>query len=124
MTIASVVCLCLAALIGGTGLWTLTRRAGATDLTGQVVRSVAPAQLAAAVMLGAGAVVGLVAPTRIGLIGVIAGVLGAFGTLAAASWQAARYAERRSQSGGCGSGGCGGCAQVCAPSETGNGPAG
>lgn len=116
MTVASVLCLCLAVLIGGTGLWTLTRGAGA-DLTGQVVRSVAPAQLAAAVMLGAGAVVGLVAPARIGLIALAVGVIGAVGTLGAASWQAARYAERQSQSGGCGSGGCGGCAQVCAPGD-------
>lgn len=117
MTVASVVCLCLAVLIGGTGLWTLTRGA-ATDLTGQVLRSVAPAQLAAAVMLAAGAIVGLTAPAQIGVIAVIVGVVGAVGTLGAASWQGARYAERKSGSGGCDSaGGCGGCGQVCAPQD-------
>ncbi len=37
MVVGAVVCLCLAALIGGSGLWTLAR-AGAADLTGQVLR--------------------------------------------------------------------------------------
>ena len=117
MTVAAVLCLCVAVLIGGTGLWTLSRGTAA-DLTGRVVRSVAPAQLAAGVMLAAGAIVALTAGERIGLIGIIVAVAGAVGTLGAASWQAARYAERKSGSGSCGSGGgCGGCGQVCAPSE-------
>ena len=53
MVIAAVLCLCLAALVGGTGLWTLTRRPP-VDLTGQVLRLVAPTQIAAAIMLAAG----------------------------------------------------------------------
>ncbi len=115
MTVAAVVCLGLAVLIGGSGLWTLARRPG-VDLTGQVLRAVAPTQLAAALMLAAGAVLGLAAPGALGRISLIGGVVGAIGTIAAGSWQGARYAARREAAagGGCGSGdGCGGCAKVC-----------
>ena len=103
----------LAVLIGGSGLWTLRRPAPA-DLTGQVLRAVAPTQLAAAVMLAAGGVIALTAPHRIGLVALIVGVIGAVTTVGAGSWQGARYAESRQGTGGCGSGeGCGGCAKVC-----------
>ncbi len=113
MVFGAVACLVLAVLIGGSGLWTLTRTP-ATDLTGQVLRSVAPPQVAAAVMLAAGGICGLAAPSPIGLIGLIAGAAGAVGTIAAASWQGARFAARREATGGCGSGsGCGGCAKLC-----------
>ena len=63
MFIAGVVCLCLAVLVAGSGVRTLTRPAGA-DLTAQVLRAVAPTQLAAGVMLAAGGVAALVAPPR------------------------------------------------------------
>jgi hypothetical protein len=115
MTVGAVVCLGLAVLIGGSGLWTLARKPG-VDLTTQVVRAVAPTQLAAAVMLAAGAVLALAAPATIGRIGLIGGVIGAIATIAAGSWQGARYAARREAAGGggCGSSeGCGGCAKVC-----------
>ncbi|MGI9125463.1 MAG: hypothetical protein ACR2JM_12040 [Mycobacterium sp.] len=113
MVIGAVVSLGLAVLIGGSGLWTLTRPPAA-DLTGQVVRAVAPTQIAAAVMLAAGGILALAAPERIGLIGLIVGAVGAIGTITAGSWQGARYAARRQSVGGCGSGGgCGGCAKVC-----------
>lgn len=117
MTVAAVVCLGLAVLVGGSGLWTLARRPG-VDLTGQVVRAVAPTQLAAAVMLAAGAILALAAPESIGWIGLIGGFIGAVATIAAGSWQGARYAARREAAtgGGCASGsgeGCGGCAKVC-----------
>ena len=117
MVVAAMVCLGLAVLIGGSGLWTLRRPAPA-DLTGQVLRAVAPTQLAASVMLAAGAVVALAAPHRIGVIGLIVGLVGAVATVGAGSWQGARYAESRQSGGGCGSGdgsggGCGGCAKVC-----------
>ena len=117
MTVAAVVCLGLAALIGGSGLWTLARIPG-VDLTGQVVRAVAPTQIAAAVMLAAGAIVALAARGQFGWIAMIAGVIGAFATIAAGSWQGARYAARReAAAGGCGSGdGCGGCAKICGTS--------
>jgi len=94
MFIAGVVCLCLAVLIAGSGVWTLTRPAGA-DLTAQVLRAVAPTQLAAGVMLAAGGVAALVAPASIALMVLILCVIGAVGTVAAGSWQGARYAARR-----------------------------
>ena len=113
MIVGAVVCLGLAALIGGTGLWTL-RRPAPGDLTGLVLRAVAPTQLAAGVMLAAGSVVALAAPQRIGLIALVCGIVGAVATLATGSWQSARYVERRQASGGCGSAdGCGGCARIC-----------
>jgi hypothetical protein len=113
MVVAAVVCLGLAVLIGGSGLWTLRRPAPA-DLTGVVLRAVAPTQVAASVMLAAGGVIGLAAPHRIGLIGLIVAVVGAVATIGAGSWQGARYVERKQSAGGCGSGeGCGGCAKVC-----------
>lgn len=115
MVVAAVLCLCLAALIGGTGLWTLTRRPPG-DLTGQVLRLVAPTQLAAGIMLAAGAVAALLAPARVGTLALILGVAGAVATIGAGSWQGARYAARREaqNSGGCDSGGgCGTCTRSC-----------
>lgn len=114
MTVGPLVALGLAALIGGSGLWTLTRPP-AVDLTGQVLRAVAPTQLAAAVMLAAGAILGLAAPEPIAKIGLLGGAVGAILTIAAGSWQGARYAARREAAAkDCGSGqGCGGCAKAC-----------
>jgi hypothetical protein len=117
MVIGAVLCLVLAVLIGGSGLWTLAHRPG-VDLTGQVLRAVAPVQVAAAVMLAAGAILALAAPATIGRIGLAGGVVGAVATIAAGSWQGARYAARQeaAATGGCGSGeGCGGCAKMCEP---------
>ncbi len=116
MFFAALACLGMAVLIGGSGLWTL-RRPVPTDLTGVVLRAVAPTQVAAGVMLAAGGIVALAAPSRVGLIGLIVGAIGAVVTIGAGSWQGARYVERRqSAGGGCGTGeGCGGCAQVCGP---------
>ncbi len=111
MFIAGVVCLGLAVLIGGSGGWTLTRPAG-PDVTGQVLRAVAPTQLAAAVMLAAGGFVALVAPPRIGLLVLVVCVLGAVGTVAAGSWQAARYAARRQAEASC-VGSCASCSLSC-----------
>ena len=115
MVVGAVLSLGLAVLIGGSGLWTLTRQP-TSELTGQVLRMVAPTQVAAAVMLAAGGVLALAAPSRIGLIGLILGVVGAVGTVVAGSWQGARYAARREASSGAGCGssaGCGGCSKVC-----------
>ena len=70
--------------------------------------------VAAGVMLAAGGAIALAASHRIGLIALIGGFVGAVGTIAAGSWQSARYATRKQSSGGCGSSaGCGGCSQVC-----------
>ena len=111
MAVAAVFCLGLAVLIGGTGLWTLARRPP-VDLTGQVLRMVAPVQLAAAVMLAAAGVITLAMPAA-GVTALVVGVAGAVGTIAAGSWQGARYAARRESTGGCGSGGgCAGCTRL------------
>jgi hypothetical protein len=58
MLIAAVLCLCAAVATAGLGLWLLTRPRVA-DPVHQVLRAVAPTQLAAAVMLTAGGVVAL-----------------------------------------------------------------
>lgn len=113
MVIGAWMCLLLAVLIGAAGVRTLSRRSSA-DLTAQVLRMVAPTQLAAAVMLAAGGVVALLAPARFGLPALVVGVAGAVGTVAAGSWQGARYAAARESAGGCGSeGGCGTCTKAC-----------
>ena len=61
------------------------------------MRSVAPPQLAAAVMLAAGGAVALAAPTGTALTVVCVCIVGAIGTVAAGSWQTARYALRREE---------------------------
>jgi len=113
MAIGAVLSLCLAAVIAGSGFWTLTRRSG-VDVTGQVMRAVAPTQIAAAVMLAAAGIAALVAPAPIGLIGLVIGAVGAIGTIGAGSWRAARYAAQRQVTPNCGSAdGCAGCTQMC-----------
>lgn len=116
VVIGAVVSLVLAALIGGSGLWTLMRPSP-TDVTGQVMRLVAPTQLAAAVMLAAAGVIALVAPPRVGVAALIVGLAGAVGTVAAGSWQGARYAASRESTTACGSIGCGSCAKACGTSS-------
>lgn len=112
MKIAASVCLAVAVLIGGSGLWSLARRRP-VDLTSQVLRMVAPTQLAAAVMLSVGGVITLAA-TDAGPVPLILAVLGAVVTVGVGSWQAARYAARRQAAADCGSGGgCAGCTRVC-----------
>lgn len=111
MFIVGVVCLGLAVLVGGSGAWTLTRPPG-TDVTAQVVRAVAPTQLAAAVMLAAGGVAALAAPADTGLLVLIVCVVGAVGTIAAGSWQGARYAARKQAEASC-AGSCASCSMSC-----------
>ncbi|WP_197382685.1 hypothetical protein [Mycolicibacterium mengxianglii] len=112
MLIAGVVCLCAAVAAAGSGVWTLTRPRSA-DLTHQVLRAVAPVQLAVAVMLGAGGVVALAAPARTGLVVMIVCVIGALATVAAGSWQGARFATRPQPAADCASS-CGSCTLSCA----------
>lgn len=82
------------------------------------MRSMAPTQLAAAVMLAAGGVVALAASPQTALVVVIVCIVGAFGTLATGSLQSARYALRRESAGvgaestGC-AGSCGACTLSC-----------
>ncbi|AKK30078.1 hypothetical protein [Mycobacterium sp. EPa45] len=113
MFIVGVVCLGMAVLVGGSGAWTLTRPPSA-DITAQVMRSVAPTQLAAAVMLAAGGAAAMAAPAHTGLPVLIVCVLGAVGTIAAGSWQGARYAaSRQAQAGGGCAGSCASCTLSC-----------
>jgi hypothetical protein len=112
MFIAGVVCLCLAVFVAGSAGWTMTRPRGG-NLSAQVLRSMVPTQLAAAVILGAGGAVALFAAPSTGLIVMIVCILGALGTVAAGSWQGARFVSRQAEAPGCG-GSCAGCSQVCA----------
>ena len=93
MLIAAVLCLCAAVATAAVGLWLLTRpRSG--DPVRQVLRAVAPTQLAAAVMLTAGGVVALSAHPDTGVLVVIVCVVGAVGTVAAGCWQSAKVVAR------------------------------
>jgi hypothetical protein len=111
MLITGVLCLCAAAVSAAFGLWTLARpRVG--GLNQQVLRAVAPTQLAAAVMLAAGGAVALASPPHTGLVVVIVCILGAVGTVAAGSWQGARFAVRQEAPAEC-AGSCAACTLSC-----------
>ena len=65
-------------------------------------------------MLTIGAVTARAAPAEIGRAGLIIGGLGAIGTIAAGSWQGARFAARRHRPVDCGGGdACAGCTRLC-----------
>lgn len=112
--IAAVLCLCAAVVVAGAGLWLLSRpRTG--DVVTQVLRAVAPTQLAGAVMLAAGGAAALAGASV--LLLVICAV-GAVGTIGAGCYQAARSVARleaaQPAGGGCGSGGaCASCTLSC-----------
>ena len=103
MLIAGVLCVCAAVVSAGFGTWSLSHRQTAnstastatTETNALALRAMAPTQLAAAVMLAAGGVVALVASPHTALVLVIVCVAGALGTLAAGSWQSARFVLRR-----------------------------
>ena len=90
----------------------------AADPVRQVLRAVAPTQLAAAVMLTAGGLVALSAQPQTGLIVVVVCVVGAVCTVAAGCWQSAKVVARRepparrSQAPGW-RGDCGGACATC-----------
>ncbi|ORV18648.1 hypothetical protein [Mycobacterium celatum] len=106
MLIAGILCLGAAIACAVLGLRSLSR-------PGVVLRSVAPTQLAAAVILAAGGAVALAGPRPAAVVLVGVCVLGALGTVAAGSWQSARYALRREATpAGCG-GGCAACTLSC-----------
>lgn len=109
MLIAGVLCLVAALASAGFGAWALLRPAA--DTTQLVLRAVAPAQLAAAVMLVAGGAVALARPAN-GAVVVMVCVAGALGTLAAGSWQGARFAAQHQTAAGCG-GDCAACTLPC-----------
>lgn len=119
MLIAGVLCVCAAVASAGFGIRSLARSQTfeTANATSQVaLRALAPPQLAAAVILTAGGVVALAAAPPTALVVLIVCVAGALGTLAAASWQSARFAVRREASGfepaTC-AGSCALCNQAC-----------
>ena len=88
MLVAGVLCLSAAAVFAMSGARALARPAAAGGPQ-QVLRAVAPTQLAAAVMLAAGGVVALSRQPPIGLL--VLCIAGALGTVGAGAWQGARY---------------------------------
>lgn len=112
MLIAGVLCLCAAIVTGALGLRSLSR-SGAADDSQLVTRSIAPTQLAAAVMLAVGGAVALVGPDPGAVVLVGLCVAGAVGTVAVGSWQSARYALRREAATAPCGGACAGCTRPC-----------
>ena len=92
----------------------LLTRPRSGDVVRQVLRAVAPTQLAAAAMLAVGGVVALSARPETGLLVVIVCVVGAVATVAAGCWQSAKFVVAQAAaaaacgtaSGGCGGGAC------------------
>lgn len=116
MFFAAVGCLSAAAATAALGGWTLSRPRSA-DVVRQVLRAVAPTQLAAAAMLAVAGVVALSAQPETGVV-VIVCVVGAIATVTAGCWQSAKIVAARAgapsacagPSAGCGGGACGTCA--------------
>ncbi|AWV47045.1 hypothetical protein JK2ML_0030 [Mycobacterium leprae Kyoto-2] len=112
MLIAGTLCVCAAVISAVFGTWALIHNQ-TVDPTQLAMRAMAPPQLAAAIMLAAGGVVALVAVAHTALIVVAVCVTGAVGTLAAGSWQSARYTlRRRATATSCGKN-CAGCILSC-----------
>lgn len=112
MLIAGVLCLCAAIVPGARGLRTLSKPAVA-DNSQLLMRSIAPTQLAAAVMLAAGGAVALAAPGPAAVLLVGVCVVGAVGTIGVGSWQSARYALRREAAVADCAGDCAACTLSC-----------
>lgn len=112
MLIAGVLCMCAAVASAGFGAWSLAHHQNIGP-TAVVLRAMAPTQLAAAVMLAAGGLVALAAAPHTALVVLIVCVIGAFGTLAAGSWQTARFASRQAAVTPACTGSCAGCLQSC-----------
>lgn len=115
MLIAAVLSLGAAVATAAIGLWLLSRpRSG--DPVRQVLRTVAPTQLAAAVMLAAGGTAALTAEPETGVVVLVVCVVGAVATVAAGCWQSAKVVARseaaQSAHAGCG-GACGTCTLSC-----------
>jgi hypothetical protein len=108
MLIAAMLCLSAAVVTAALGLW-LLRRPYAGDPVREVLRAVAPTQLAGSVMLAAGGAAAVAAPTGTAVVVVVVCVLGAVGTVAAGCWQSAKSVARREAT----AGGCGGACATC-----------
>lgn len=121
MLITGVLCLGVALLSGGRGLWWLLHSRTHSNTTEVArlapLRAMAPAQLAAAVMLVAAGLVALVGSSDTAVVIVVICIGGAVGTLAAGSWQSARFAVRRETVvGDCGNA-CASCTLSCGRAE-------
>ncbi|MGV9798385.1 hypothetical protein ACWDTP_10030 [Mycobacterium sp. NPDC003449] len=111
MLIAALLCLSAAVVVAVLGLWLMTRpRTG--DPVRTVLRSVAPTQFAAAVMLAAGGAAALAAAPQTGLMVVLVCVIGAIATVAAGCWQSAKAVARSEAGAGC-AGACASCTLSC-----------
>lgn len=114
MLFAAVGCLLTAAATAALGGWTLSRPRSA-DMVRQVLRAVAPTQLAAAAMLTVAGVVALSRPET-GVVVVVVCVIGAIATVAAGCWQSAKFvaasagaAPACTGASACGGGACATC---------------
>src|ERR1700753_2768263 len=112
MLIAGVLRVGAAVVMPVLGLRALVRPVG-TGTAGVIMRSVAPPQLAGAIMLAAGGAVALAAPVATALPVICVCVAGALGTVAAGSYQPARYALRREEAEPTCGGSCAACTLAC-----------
>lgn len=122
MLVAAILTLCAAVATAAVGAWSLMRRPS-TDFVQQVLRAVAPTQLAAAVILAAGGLLTLAAGSRPGLPAAVilsVCVVGAVATVAAGCWQSAKMVTRENarqqaaSADGCGTeSACGSCTLSC-----------
>jgi hypothetical protein len=112
MVVVAVLCLCAAVAIAGMGVWLLGVPAPA-DPRREVLRGVAPTQLAAAAMLAAGGAVALSSRPDTALLVVIVCIIGAVGTVAAGCWQAAKVIASRAAASSAEADGCGGACATC-----------
>jgi hypothetical protein len=112
MLIAGVLCVSAAVLMAVLGLRSLVRPAG-SGTTALIMRSVAPPQLAGAIMLAAGGTVALAAPGAKALPVICVCIAGALGTVAAGSYQTARYALRHQEAAPTCSSSCASCTLAC-----------
>jgi hypothetical protein len=112
MVIVAVLCLCAAAVTAGLGVWQLARPRS-SDPVRQVLRTVAPTQLAGAAMLAAGGTVALSTHPQTAMLVVVVCVVGAVGTIAAGCYQSAKAVARKEATvGGC-AGACASCTLSC-----------
>ena len=110
MLIAGVLCVSAAVVMAVLGLRSLVRP---VDTVGLIMRSVAPPQLAGAIMLAFGGAVALAAPAATALPVICVCIVGALGTVAAGSYQTARYTLRREEAAATCSGSCAACTLAC-----------
>jgi hypothetical protein len=113
MLVAAVLCLCAAVATIAQGLWSLVRRPS-DDYVRRVLRGVAPIQLAAAVILGAGGLAALLASPPMSAVVLIVSIAGAVSTVAAGCWQSAKAVLREEQRNRSTAGAPAGCGQACA----------